>query len=136
MIYILYVILLIICIMIYIVLNKIMPFIKVYEDTEKAYTDIFVTLRIRKEYLYENYPNDLDLLTFYEDIQDLDLKDRLKEELTLRSIDDTFDDYLNEALSKIDIYNKQVAIYQKEASEHRLLYKILAYKMYETLDLS
>ena len=136
MIYILYVILLIICIMIYIALNKIMPFIKVYEDTEKAYTDIFVTLRIRKEYLYENYPNDLDLLTFYEDIQSLDLKDRLKEELTLRSIDDTFDDYLNEALSKIDIYNKQVAIYQKEASEHRLLYKILAYKMYETLDLS
>ena len=135
MIYILYVILLIICIMIYIVLNKIMPFIKVYEDTEKAYTDIFVTLRIRKEYLYENYPNDLDLLTFYEDIQDLDLKDRLKEELTLRSIDDTFDDYLNEALSKIDTYNKQVAIYQKEVFEHRLLYKLLAYKMYETLDL-
>lgn len=122
--------------MIYIALNKIMPFIKVYEDTEKAYTDIFVILRKRKEYLYENYPNDLDLLTFYEDIQSLDLKDRLKEELTLRSIDDTFDDYLNEALSKIDTYNKQVVIYQKEVFEHRLLYKLLAYKMYETLDLS
>ncbi len=136
MIFILFIGLFIICLLIVITLNRALPFIRTYEETEKAYTDIFVVLRKRKEYLFDNYPHDLDLLAYYESLEQLDLLSRLEEELALRSIDDTFDDYRKEVLSKIGLYNEKVCLYQKEAAEHRLLYKLLAFKMYEMIDRS
>lgn len=114
-------------------IKRMMPLIRAHEEVESAFADIFVALRKRKEYLYANYQNDLDLMAYYAYIEDLELKERLKEELSLPSIDNHFDEYLEDALQKIAIFNEKNSAYQKVAVLHPILTKALCLKRYEDL---
>ena len=115
------------------IVSKLIIFQRAYEDLEKAYVDIFVILRKRKEHLEATYPNDLAFMDFYERAYGLKLKERLIEELALRSIDDEADLFKEEALDKIRIYEEKLEEYKKEKEAAPLFHRLLAHIDYEDL---
>lgn len=122
-----FLILLIGCVGIFFYLKKVLVIAKVYEDVQAAYIAIFITFRKRKEHLFATYKNDLDLMAFYESLNELALDKRLKEELDLAIIDDDCLLYKEEALEKIEDYNKLLQKYDLLAKKEPVLVKLLAH---------
>ena len=122
-----FLVLLIGCVGIFFYLKKVLVIAKAYEDVQAAYIAIFVVFRKRKEHLFGTYENDLDLISFYDSLNDLDLDKRLKEELDLAIIDDDCLLYRKEALEKIEVYNELLQKYNLLAKKETLLVKLLAH---------
>ncbi len=122
-----FLVLLIGCVGIFFYLKKVLVIAKVYEDVQAAYIAIFVVFRKRKEHLFGTYENDLDLMAFYESLNELSLDKRINEELDLAIIDDDCLLYKEEALEKIEVYNKLLQKYDLLAKKEPMLVKLLAH---------
>ena len=132
-----YIIFLILCISIIailMVLDKLIFLLKSYEKTTAAFVEIFKWLRKRHEHLDEEYPYDLDILTFYSDSHALNLKERIIAELDLPIIDDECLEYKEKAIDSILTYQRLHLEYTNIMSAHPYLRKLLALE--ELLDLS
>lgn len=132
--YIIFLLLFIVIIAILVVLGKLIVLFKSYEETTKAFVEIFMWFRKRHEHLDEVFHNDLDILAFYADNQNLELKDRIMAELEFPIIDDDCLDYREKAITAIVCYQKLYAKYMTILKEHPLLNRLLALE--ELVDLS
>ena len=124
--YIIFLILCIAIIAILIILGKIITLFKSYEETTAAFVEIFKWLRKRHEHLDEEYPYDLDILTFYTDSHALDLKERIIAELDLPIMDDECLEYRKKAITSIMTYQKLYLEYIDMLNAHPYLKRLLA----------